>query len=176
MGESTDQDIQKNTKCSLNPCRSISIYIKIFINYAQMVAIIHSLELKWPYYVENYLKITGNVGTISNELISLDCLISDYNINVNSIYLKSLVDILIYLVFLVSASFIFFIRHHIMRKRKQMNRLIILAVVLSIMIQPTSLKETSDIFNCQTVEGQSYMAARTSISCFTSEHNQWVII
>ena len=166
--------LDKKNELSLNSGKSLSIYFKILINYAQMVSIIHNLELKWPFYVTTYLKVTGNVGTISTELLSLDCLISDYNIDINAIYLKALITILIYTMFLTTASFIFTMRQVIFRKKRQINKLIILAIVLSIMIQPNSIKETSNIFNCQKIQEQSYLTRQMSILCYTFDHKKWV--
>ena len=165
---------QNNTERNFNSAKSLSIYIKIFINYAQMVSIIHSLELKWPYYVANYLKITGNVGTISSELLSLDCLIYDYEINMSPIYLIALMNILIYAIFLLIASSYFMMRQILLNKKRQINKLIILAVVLSIMIQPNSIRETSNFFNCQEIENKSYLIRQISIVCYTSDHKEWV--
>ena len=167
---------KKSDHISLKSGKSLSIFIKIFINYAQMVSIIHSLELKWPYYVTTYMKVTGNIGTISSEFLSLDCLITDYNIDLNPIYLKALINVVIYVIFLGGAVIFFILIQIISKKRRKINNLIILTIVLSIMIQPNSIKETSDMFNCKEIEGQSYLIKQMSIPCYTSNHSDWVFL
>ena len=82
-----------------------------------MIAIIHSLELKWPFYVSTYLRVSGNIGTVSTQLFSLDCLISDYDLNIEVIYLKALSNILIYVGFIFGAASIFIIKHVFNKKK-----------------------------------------------------------
>ena len=156
--------------------KSLSIYFKIFLNYAQMIGIIHNLQLKWPFYVETYLKFSGNMGTFSTQLFSFDCLISDFDLNINAIYLKAIASLIIYIGFLLLASSFFGIRHILMKKRKENNHLIIATIVLSIMIQPTSIKDTSDILNCIGIQDESYLVQEMSIQCYTTEHYKWVNI
>lgn len=140
-----------------------------------MISIIHNLQLKWPPYVTNYLKITGNVGTVSSQLFSLDCLIDDFDLKINSIYLKALSTIIIYVSFL-GVSFVYFaIKQIFWRKKNQMTKFLILSIVLSVMIQPNSIKETSDIFNCHKIEEKSYLLEQMSVECYTEDHTHWVL-
>lgn len=170
-----DQNIPKRKSIrSFNPSKSLSIYIRLFINYAQMISIIHNLQLKWPPYVTNYLKVTGNVGTVSSQLFSLDCLIDDFDLKINSIYLKALSTIIIYVSFL-GVSFLYFATKQIFfQKKNQMTKFLILSIVLSVMIQPNSIKETSDIFNCHEIEKKSYLLEQMSVECYTNDHTDWV--
>ena len=159
-----------------NPSKSLSIYIRIFINYAQMIAIIQSLELKWPFYVTTYLQISGNVGSVSTQLFSLDCLINDFELNIKVIYLKALANVLIYLGFLFTSAWIFMFRKCLLKKHGEINRFIILVIVLSIILQPNSIKDTSDIFNCQEIEDKYYLIAEMTEECYTADHKKWVLI
>lgn len=158
----------------LNPSKSLSIYFRIFINYAQMVSIIHNLQLKWPYYVSNYLKITGNFASVSTQLLSLECLITDYNLDISAIYLKALTTVLIYFGFLLVSSSFMIIRKFLFRGKDVKNQLILLIIVISVMIQPNSIKEISDIFNCTSVEDKSYLDSEMSVECYTTTHKKWV--
>ena len=157
-----------------NSSQSLSIFFKIFINYMQMISIIQGLELKWPYYVSNYLKIIGSLGYISGNFFSVDCLINDYDINLKAIYLQAFLIFFIYVVFFSIAAGFFMIRRIFFKKKQEFNTFIILMIVLSIMIQPISLKQTSDLFNCQDIENTRYLVQQISIPCYTDEHNQWV--
>ena len=61
--------------------KGMSIYMKILLNYLQMLTIVQSFDLKWPFYVKNYLNFFASVGGgISPQVISVDCLLNDYNI------------------------------------------------------------------------------------------------
>ena len=140
-----------------------------------MIAIIHSLELKWPFYVTTYLRVSGNIGTVSTQLFSLDCLISDYDLNIEVIYLKALSNILIYVGFIFGAASILIIKHVFNKKKDETSKLIILVIVISILIQPNSIKDTSDIFNCQSISDKNYLIQEMKVECFTPDHTRWVI-
>ena len=164
-----------NSRISLNTGKSLSIYLKIWINYSQMISIIYNLNLKWPYYVGNYLNVNGNLGSISTQILSLDCLISDYKLNIRAIYLKAVTNITVYVIFVSVAGIFFFFRKFVLRKKNQLYKYIILIIALSIMIQPNSIKETSDIFSCQPILERSYLIQQMSVECYTNSHMDWVV-
>ena len=111
---------------------------------------------------------------MNTQLFSLDCLISDYNLNIEVIYLKALANIMIYVGFLFTASWIFVLKNLINKKKNESNKLIILVIVISILMQPNSIKDTSDIFNCQSINQNSYLAQQMKVKCYTSDHTNWV--
>ena len=153
--------------------KSFSIYIRIFINYTQILAIIFNLELKWPLYVRSYLQLSGSISSVNTQLFSLDCLINDYDLNIEVIYLKALSNILIYFGFLTAAVWIFIIKLAL-NKQKDSNEFIILAIVVSILLQPNSIRDTSDIFNCLTINQKYYLVQEMKLECYTPEHTKWV--
>lgn len=140
-----------------------------------MIAIVHNLELKWPYYVSTFLSLTGNIASVSTQLISLECLITDYGLEINALYLKFIATISIYFGFLIIAFSILMLKKYLTSKKTNIkNQFIIIAIVVSIMIQPNSLKEISDIYNCQKIEDKSYLNSEMSVECYTQDHYTWV--
>ena len=176
MSESRNNNSFTSSVISFNPSKSLSIYIRIFINYTQIIAIIYNMELKWPTYVRNYLRLSGNVSTLNTQLFSLECLIADYNLNIEVIYMKSLLNILIYVGFLTAAAWFFFFKNFLHYKKDDFRKYIILAVVISIFMQPNSIKETSDIFNCQTINKKDYLIQEMKVECYTLDHMRWVFL
>lgn len=173
----SNQGTPRNAKSSsqfFNPSKSLSIYLKIFLNYAQIIAIIHSLNMKWPPYVLSYLKTTGSIGTVSTQIFSLDCLIYDFKLDISVTYLKTLSTIVIYLGFLFLAILYFGFKKFVMKQKNQATKLIILAVVLSVLIQPNNIKESSDIFVCVKIDDKEYLRQQMSLECYTDQHNFWV--
>lgn len=164
------------SKSFLNSSKSLSIYLRIFINYGQMIAIINSFSLKWPFYVSSYLNVSGNLGTISTQLFSLECLIYDFDLKINAIYLKALFTFVIYLSFLLSTLIVLLIEALILKQKQQKNTFIITIVVLSVLIQPNNLKEFFDIFNCVIINNKEYLSESISMECYSQEHKDWVIL
>lgn len=141
-----------------------------------MVSIIHNLQLKWPYYVNNYLKVSGNFASVSTQLLSLECLITDYNLDISAIYLKALSTVSIYFGFLLISSSFIMIKRFLSIGKEIKNQLILMIIVVSVIIQPNSIKELSDIFNCQIVDDKSYLDNEMSLECYTTNHKKWVFL
>lgn len=155
--------------------KSISIYIKILINYSQMVGIIRDLQLKWPYYVDNFFNVMMSFGFISTGIMNFDCFVSDLQLETSTIYLKMLFSLAFYILFIFGGVSFFLFRRFVMKKKKQFNKFIMFFLILSIMIQPNSIKEGTDLFVCQKVGDQkSYLVNQMSEECYTSNHIFWV--
>lgn len=154
--------------------RSISLFFKILINYAQMLTLVSSLQLKWPSYLNSYFRTSNNMGSFSTQVISFDCLNEDYNIQISSIYIKPLAILLVYLFLFALALVIFLVERSFFRSRFKMSKLLIMIIVLNTMIQPNSLRETADILNCQNVIDKKYLVEKISLECYTNEHKFWV--
>ena len=53
---------------------TMSVSFKIFLNYLQMIAIVTSFDMKWPFYTRNFFAFQG-VGSYSSDFFSLECLV-----------------------------------------------------------------------------------------------------
>ena len=95
-----------------------------------MISIIHNFELKWPFYVRTYLQISGNIGGVSTELFSFECLINDFDLDISVTYLKALADTFIYLGFLIVSAFLFLAKG-LVRKKADTTSFVILGIVLT---------------------------------------------
>lgn len=163
-----------NEGSKLGGGKSISIYIKILINYSQMVGVIKDLQLKWPYYVFSFFNVIMNFGFISTGIVNIDCFVSDLQINTPIIYNKVLFTLAFYVLFLIGGIAFFSFRSFVLIKNKQFNRFVMFFLILSIMIQPNSIKEGTDLFVCQKVNDKSYLVKQMSEECYTQDHIYWV--
>ena len=55
--------------------KSAAVNLKIFLNYAQMIAIISLFDLNWPYRVKDLIEKQAALSSISNQILSVDCLL-----------------------------------------------------------------------------------------------------
>lgn len=156
--------------------KSLSIYIKILINYSQMIGVIKDLQLKWPYYVFSFFNVIMNFGFISTGIVNIDCFVSDLQINTPTIYIKVLFTLTFYILFVIGGIAFFSFRSVVLRKTKQFNRFVMFFLVLSIMLQPNSIKEGTDLFVCQKVSDKSYLVKQMSEECYTEYHIDWVTL
>ena len=61
------QNIEKDSKF-------LGVCFKILLNYMQMVGIVASFDMKWPYYARSFFSMQSGVGSLSTQLFSLECL------------------------------------------------------------------------------------------------------
>lgn len=53
--------------------KMVSSGFKILINYIQMISILSTFDLKWPYYAKDYLLGQSFLGMISTQIFNLEC-------------------------------------------------------------------------------------------------------
>lgn len=157
-----------------NAKEAFSIYIKILINYSQMIGIIQNLNLEWPDYITDFFKTLTSFGFISTQILTMDCFFNDNLFSYSRIYLNAFISVIFYIAFLLAAFLYFFLSKFLLKKKNQFNKFIMLFLVLSVMIQPNGIKDSSDIISCQNVGDKSYIVDQMTIECYTSEHSAWV--
>ena len=167
--KSTTYD-SNNLDGKLEGAKSISIYIKILINYSQMMGIIKTLDFGWPNYVVNLFSFLSNLGFFSIQILTLDC----FWTGMKALYLRAIATLIFYVSFLFTAMIFFTIRKLYSRKKNIFNKFIMFFLVFSVMLQPNFIKENSDIFSCKKVINKSYLLQQMSLECYTNEHFLWV--
>ena len=152
--------------------KGVSIYLKIMLNYIQSISIIQSLELKWPYYVKSYMNVYSNAGSVSTQVISLDCMVNDYNIHVETIYAETVFSIILpFLCFLI--SFIALCIVHVITKKSQKIRFIVIVIVGSIFLQPMIIKILFKNLVCKQINETSFLISNLKIQCDSDSHINW---
>ena len=160
--------------------KEISVYLKILLNYLQMISIIQSLELKWPFYVSNYLNIYSNLGGVSTQIISFDCLLQDSNIEIESIYIQTILAIIlpfaIFLISIIALGVKYFRNIKIKKQQSQKTRFVVVVIVVSIFLQPSIIKTLFDNITCKQIDDSKYLKANFLINCESSSQKTWVIL
>lgn len=147
--------------------------MKIFLNYLQMIAIIQGLELKWPFYVRNYLNIYSNIGGVSTQFLSFECLLQDYSIKNEPIYIKTIAVLTIPLITII-ISLLFLIAIYLKKGKKQTIRFIVIFIVVSIFVQPSIIRVLFNNITCKDLEGEKYLNSNLLINCNSKSHLNWV--
>jgi hypothetical protein len=152
--------------------KGVSIYMKIMLNYIQSIAIIQSLELKWPFYVESYLNTYSTAGSVSTQTISLDCMINDYQIDIQAIYLETLFSSFLPF-FCFFCSGIALASVYFVKKKSQKIRFIVIVIVGSIFLQPMIIKILFKNLVCKKINNKSYLVQNLKIDCDSDSHLNW---
>lgn len=119
------------------------------------------------------MNVYSNIGGVSTQLISFDCLLQDYQIDTEAIYIQtSLTIFLPILIMAISSMFLvlFLLKTH----RSQKIRLIVIFIVISIFLQPSTLKLLFDNLTCKEIENVLYLKSNMAIECNSDAHQKWV--
>ena len=170
----TASDKNQKNKPAEQKKKTLSIYLKILLNYLQMLSIMQAFELKWPFYVRNYLNFFSSVGGgISAQAISVDCLLEDYHLDIVSLYAQTVViSILPFFVYVVTLTILGFI--YFKTKKSQTIRLVVIVIVVSIFLQPSILKMLFDNLQCKNIENSSFLIQNMAVSCDEDSYTSWV--
>jgi len=153
--------------------RALSIYLKLFLNYIQMISIIQSLQLNWPFYVGNYLNIYSNIGGATTQILSFDCLVQDHNIKTEMIYIQTVVLLSIPFT-IILVTFLILAIVYLLKRSSQIIRMIVVFVVVSIFLQPAIIQNLFDNITCTNLDNINVLQANMNIECDTDSHQNWV--
>ena len=152
---------------------SYSIYFKVLINYAQMIAIIHSMDLKWPFYVENYLSFATKIGVSATEIVSFECIMWDFHVIEKYIHIKALIDLIIPF-FFVTIIICVLIPFRIFTKKTQIHRIVVSFIVLSAFLQPNILQSLFNNISTIDLDNKTYLNNELTLEYYDENHQQWV--
>lgn len=155
--------------------KATSIYQKILLNYMQMISIVYSMDLKWPFYLRSYLGGYSYIGGASGQALSFDCLLHDYNVDMNKLYASTLIIIIFPLVLIVIASSILFVFYFITQKN-QTRRLFSVIIIFSVFFQSSINQKLFQNITCKQFDEKMYLSAALTIDCDSSDHKSWVHI
>ena len=167
---------------------AFSVYLKIFINYLQMIASFSQLDLSLPSYIQDYLDISSVFGSVPTQFMSIDCLIGgniyiyihifQYNIafdenyskNLNFIFALVLPFILYFFMIMVLLTI------EIIKRQKKFHRLLIAFILINIFIQPYLVKQGFSGLDClELYDNKSFMVAvDLSMQCYTYDYYKLV--
>ena len=174
----TMSETKRSAFRTLDTKKEMSVYLKILLNYLQMISIIRSLELKWPFYVGNYLNIYANFGGVSTQILSFDCLLQDYSIETESIYIQTILAVsLPFTIFLISiVALVLLCLKNKKTRKTQKTRFIVVVIVVSIFLQPSIIKTLFDNITCKQIDDSQYLKENFLIDCETNSQKTWVRI
>ena len=90
--------------------KKTSVYMKIILNYFQMVSFVKALDVKWPFNTDEYLKSVSVLNSISTSVVDLECLIYQYNLSGEIVHLKAVFSSILPLCLLFIVAFIMIIQ------------------------------------------------------------------
>ena len=152
----------------------MSVYMKILLNYFQMVSFIKSLDVKWPFYADEYLKSVAFINSVSSSIVSIDCLVNQYDIEGEIIHLKAAFSSFLpfFLLFIVLVIMIFQMKF--LQKKNNFNKILLSFFVISIFLHPNILQSLFDNIGCIELGDRKYLEKQLDLDCNSDGHKKWV--
>lgn len=148
--------------------------MKEILNYSQIIAIILAINFKWPTYVMSYFQIPSFLGSLSNNTISLNCLIYDFNINESVVHLKFLMFALMPFLAWIILVFIHFLKARIKNQKISLEKLFAYLIIIGNYLQPLILQNIFDNLKCEKLNQKSFLAKDMNLECDSENHKNWV--
>jgi len=65
--------VKTTMNSAYRPAKLHSVYLKIFMNYLQLVMLTASFNLDWPEQVLELFSVQDQAGSVSDHIFSVDC-------------------------------------------------------------------------------------------------------
>jgi predicted outer membrane repeat protein len=159
-------------KSAMRPQSLIAVYLKIFMNYLQMVVVSAALNLNWPTFAKTFLSGQQMAGGVAEQLFSVDCLLNGQSISSGSLFftkvklyagLPLVLFVLGVLTWLLVAAFT--------KVEHLLKKLVATAVIVIFILHPSVTKVMFSLFSCMSLgDSKSYLVNDLTITCWDSEH------
>jgi hypothetical protein len=162
--------IKSAINSAYKPKSLFSVYIKIFMNYLQLVFLATTFNLSWPRLVLDMFAIQQQAGGFTEQIFSIDCEVRSDSY-FNSVRLMTFLPLIISAV--VTAIWLMLSRFRKIIDLK--SKLSMSCIILFFLIHPSIVKKVFTIFNCTQIEPHSYwLTADLSVKCWDTDHSSVV--
>ncbi|CAG9325837.1 unnamed protein product [Blepharisma stoltei] len=170
--------VRATIKSAFKPKTLTSIYIRILLNYLQMVILTSTFKLNWPSEILKLFYIQSSTDYIYQQLYSFQCLLEDEN-SYSKVFYKSLIMIsLIPILMAILAIIIWIIIKLKQRSLKNFwDDYISTCIILLFLVHPSIIKKMFASFNCTEINsGEYWLEEDLDIRCWDDEHKFYVLV
>ena len=161
-------------RSATRPNSELAIYVKIMMNYVQMMIISASLNMNWPNYTATFLNMQIMVGNAAEQIFSVDCMLQMIETD-RLLFVKiTLVSILplVLLVIAVAAWLIIEICKSITLLKE---KLVATFVMVLFLLHTTITKSAFAVFPCKELKaGEQWLEKDLDQRCWDFSHTRFV--
>jgi len=156
-----------------------AIYIKILLNYLQLVMLTSSFQMRWPSYMEELFNIQRSAGNATEQVFAIDCFFSGTtDSQATSVRMKlvamALAPFIILCIALVIWLPVALIRRRIAYLTNEMTASIVICFFL---VHPSIVKFVFSFLYCRELDpGQYWLNDFLNIPCWDATHYRYVLI
>lgn len=155
------------------PRSELAIFLKIMLNYVQMIMVASSLNINWPNFVAKFLRGQQMAGNAADQMMSIECILKQ--MSQQNVYYTNLavylavpgVMMLLCVLFWMCVSW----------KVERAAQKLVATLVLVIFVLHTSItKAMFSIFTCrELLPGEFWLVSNISIRCWDRDHVQGIL-
>ncbi|CAG9323995.1 unnamed protein product [Blepharisma stoltei] len=161
---------RSSIKSAYKPKSLTSVYIKIFMNYLQLVVVTASFNLNWPQLVLQLFSIQNTAGSMTDQIFSVDCYLQGQK---SKPFFSKLIFMAVLPLILAIVTMMFWVGYYlcVLETKYLKNKFLGSLVVQLFLIQPSLVKYNFSNFNCMEIEsGSYYLRSDLDIKCWDAEH------
>ena len=150
------------------PRSELAIFLKILLNYMQMVMVASSLNINWPSFVSTFLRGQQMAGNAADQLMSIECILKQ--VSDQNVYYTNLAVYVAVPGAMMGLCVLFWLG--VSWKVERASQKVVASLVLVIFVLHTSLtKAMFSIFTCRELLPTEYwLVANLSIRCWDRDH------
>ena len=149
-----------------------SIYIKIFVNYLQIIGVMLSFKLNWPAMVNDFLTAQEVAGSATGQLFSMNCFMQEM-FTLNVFFQLLILFAVLPPIILVVCSLFWTTKSLIKKNWSYMKyELVASIIVVMFLFHPNISRYMMSAFACTEIDANEYwLVADLDIRCWNSEHS-----
>jgi hypothetical protein len=155
---------------ALRPRSELAVYLKILLNYVQMLMVASSLNLNWPAYVEKFLRGQQAAGNAADQLLSVECMLKQ--LFTTDVYYTVMTLYVVLPAILLVLCAVWWLLATLLWRAEHSRHKLVASLVLVIFVLHTSLtKVLFSAFTCrELLPGEYWLASNLSIRCWNTQH------
>jgi hypothetical protein len=173
--------VRSTLRTAYEPRKLHSIYIKIFMNYLQLVLLTTQFELEWPDVVQSMFFVQKTAATVTDQAFSFDCYLEGNSsgestgdqdafkrVFYNKLLMTAFLPPLLGLV-----SFGFWGVFYIVKRQRDVFRkeMVATIVILFFLVHPSIVRMNFAVFSCREIDsGEYWLISNLDIRCWDSLH------
>ncbi|CAG9321997.1 unnamed protein product [Blepharisma stoltei] len=168
--------VRMSKNSAYKPKSLSSVYIKIFINYVQLITLTTTFSLSWPSYVKHLFSIQNNASFISDQIFSFDCLLyynEDLKGKSTPIFYQKLFVMAVLPIFIPFIAGICWSLISICKKKCAllMNHIVTTSIIVAFLVHPSLIKYYFSSFDCTELDyGKDWLVDDLNLRCWDSQH------
>ncbi|EAS05130.2 transmembrane protein, putative (macronuclear) [Tetrahymena thermophila SB210] len=170
MQKRTDTSSQMATKEEeLN--KNLSVYLKILMNYFQLVVIIKNFQINIPLPLINLPQTISR--PVDHAVNTLDCWVKDWSTGIPYVYFRLIIACIVPAVYFALSMLLYFF-YMFLKKQKPKKYILTSSIIfLFLYLQPDMIERTVSVIACRQIGNKDYLLGDLLYLCHTQDYKKY---